>query len=39
MNFGADIVSVLFLVSVTIACFAALRILLNKVTDEEKKDD
>lgn len=37
MNFGADMVSMLFLVSLTISCFAALQILLDKMTDEEKK--
>ena len=39
MNFGVDMVSMLFLVSVTISCFAALQILLDKVTDEGKKND
>ena len=39
MNFGADMVSMLFLVSVTISCFAALQILLDKSADEGKKND
>ena len=39
MNFGTDMVSVLFMVSVAVSCMAALQILLDKVVDEGKKND
>ena len=39
MNFGADMVSMLFMGSVTVSCLAALQILLDKSIDKGKKND